>query len=303
MSLSKDFANNLKAFRLKSGLTRKQVIKQLGVSYNTYNRYEKGEIFPSVSKIEKIANLFGVTPIDLLSAPKAELEKSAEALVKPTKEPLSDFEYAALIYCKIFRLDKVDGDIYYDGVLGAIKTLTEREQVALEAYNRQDLTYKQVGQILGVTHVQASNIEQKALRKLCHPTRVWNMRVSRLLENRDDTIQKQADKINDLLSQVKKIAQGEPVGKILARDLRNKKPGIATLGLKPKTYNALFRMGIHKIEDLLAIESYNGLMRIRNFGLSSLKEVIIKMREDGYTKWVEKIESEIPTKQDEDKSA
>lgn len=83
---------------------------------------------------------------------------------------MTNFEYAARIYCRIFKLDEVDGEIYFNGVLNAIELLSEREQLALDAYYRQELPYSKVGEIIGVGGQMASNITQKAIRILRHPS-------------------------------------------------------------------------------------------------------------------------------------
>lgn len=62
------FKNNLKAARIKKGLTQKEVATLLGIATNTYTNYELGNREPDVERIKKLSNIFGISPNDLLGA-------------------------------------------------------------------------------------------------------------------------------------------------------------------------------------------------------------------------------------------
>ena len=95
---------------------------------------------------------------------------------------MTDNEYASRIYCRIFRLEHTDGDLYARGVLNAINTLSEREQRTLEHYYRDGLTYKQTAEKIGLSPSQARRVVVTALLKLRHPCRSDHMRISKILE-------------------------------------------------------------------------------------------------------------------------
>lgn len=56
---------NIRALRLRKGLTQEQVAQQLGVTYQAVSKWENGTNTPDIALLPKIAALFGVT-IDAL---------------------------------------------------------------------------------------------------------------------------------------------------------------------------------------------------------------------------------------------
>lgn len=120
---------------------------------------------------------------------------------------MTDNDYAACIYCKIFGIEKADGDIYIRGVFDAIKSLEEREQKVLEYYCRNDVTYKQVGESIGVSGDLARKIVLKALRKLRHPSRSRNMRVPKTINEYKERLESSENETNELYMQTENIEQ------------------------------------------------------------------------------------------------
>ena len=53
------FHNNLKALRLKCGLSQRQVADFLNVSPQSVSKWEKGESFPSIEFLPQMAECFG----------------------------------------------------------------------------------------------------------------------------------------------------------------------------------------------------------------------------------------------------
>jgi transcriptional regulator with XRE-family HTH domain len=61
------FAEKLRTLRKKHGLTQQQVADELGISTQTFvHRLETGQKKPSVEHVLKLAQIFGVTPDQLL---------------------------------------------------------------------------------------------------------------------------------------------------------------------------------------------------------------------------------------------
>lgn len=59
--------------RMRAGLTQRQVAKQLGINQSAVTHWECGISFPSVTKLPKLAELYGCT-VDELSECKKEKE-------------------------------------------------------------------------------------------------------------------------------------------------------------------------------------------------------------------------------------
>lgn len=66
---TKDYLRNL---RLKSGYTQQQVADSIGVTKATISKYEKGQRRINSNNIEKLASLFGVEPIYILTGRTSE---------------------------------------------------------------------------------------------------------------------------------------------------------------------------------------------------------------------------------------
>jgi len=65
---------------------------------------------------------------------------------------------------------------------------------------------------------------------------------------------------------------------------------IADMGFSIRVYNHLLDAGFYTAKDLLLPGSLDKLITRRGFGEASCKEVIEKMNQYGYTKWVDRVE-------------
>ena len=84
---------------------------------------------------------------------------------------MNDRDYAVCIYLKTFGLED-SCDVCIQGVLEAISTLPQQEQLALEYHFRSGMTYKKTGEKLGGISIgQARHLVNRALRMLRHPIR------------------------------------------------------------------------------------------------------------------------------------
>ena len=61
-----NFNGNLKEARLRSGLSQKEVAKNIGIAKSTYSLYESGNREPNVNTIKKIADCLNVSADTLL---------------------------------------------------------------------------------------------------------------------------------------------------------------------------------------------------------------------------------------------
>ncbi len=62
MSIANNFGNNLKTIRLDNNLTRKEAAALVGVSEAFWGYLERGERNPGFEVIEKISNVFNISP-------------------------------------------------------------------------------------------------------------------------------------------------------------------------------------------------------------------------------------------------
>ncbi|MEF2629864.1 helix-turn-helix transcriptional regulator [Megamonas funiformis] len=75
-----EFKDILKSYRLKSGMTKAEFSRKLGIdSYSTYNNYEVGSSEPKIDMLIKIADLLNISLDDLVGrTPTNEDEKIKE---------------------------------------------------------------------------------------------------------------------------------------------------------------------------------------------------------------------------------
>jgi transcriptional regulator with XRE-family HTH domain len=60
------FSENLKRYIELSGKTRRMIIDDLGFKESAFNGWCRGEYYPRIDKIEKLADYFGCTKADLI---------------------------------------------------------------------------------------------------------------------------------------------------------------------------------------------------------------------------------------------
>ena len=61
-----DFPKRLRSFRVKEGLTQKELAKRIGVDRTTISKYEAGDRMPDVEKAFRLAECLKVSIDDLL---------------------------------------------------------------------------------------------------------------------------------------------------------------------------------------------------------------------------------------------
>jgi hypothetical protein len=167
--------------------------------------------------------------------------------------------------CNIYGDDDIRlYDINFNAVLEGLKTLPERYQIAMKARFIDNMTYKEISELLGVTSKsRPMQLISKSIRMLRYP-KILNSFF-----------------IQDEISKNLKITTTS---------------SIYELGISTRTFNGLTRnlpwsrdRGGLIINDILQIESVDELSNIREFGRISIKELLTKMKSAGFDEWVNKI--------------
>lgn len=65
--MDKIFCQNLKAARIESGMTQKQVASSLNVVESCYANWEQGRTEPNIAMIRKLCDLFNITIDELVN--------------------------------------------------------------------------------------------------------------------------------------------------------------------------------------------------------------------------------------------
>ncbi|MDE5995641.1 MAG: helix-turn-helix domain-containing protein, partial [Eubacterium sp.] len=65
------FSENLKKLRQSKNLTQERLAEFLGVAFQTISKWERGESYPDITFLPKIASFFNTSIDDLLGVNKA----------------------------------------------------------------------------------------------------------------------------------------------------------------------------------------------------------------------------------------
>lgn len=88
----------LKKLRVEKGLTQKEVAALIGVHLSSIGKYEQNAVNIPSDKLEKLAEVYGVTPGDLMSAGSKPLDvfKTLKMAVSRVKNDTGISEYRML---------------------------------------------------------------------------------------------------------------------------------------------------------------------------------------------------------------
>ena len=113
------FSRNLRKYMSQSNINQKELAKIIGVSAPTFNGYVKGEFYPRIDKIQKLADYFGILKSDLIED-KSIKEKDNTAIADAVIRMQVDEKYLDVVV----ELQKLD-DSHLDGILSMLKSFTE----------------------------------------------------------------------------------------------------------------------------------------------------------------------------------
>ncbi len=77
---------NVKRLRLENGMTQEKLAEYLGVSFQSVSNWERGESYPDITLLPRLAVFFRVTTDELLGLNKAEAERRAEEYLRLYEE-------------------------------------------------------------------------------------------------------------------------------------------------------------------------------------------------------------------------
>lgn len=103
--MNRILADNLKAFRIKRGLTQEQVAKKLNVNPQTVSRWECGNTLPDVLTLFSLSNLYEVTTDDFYKKSTLSYDNFAQRLASVYEESRDpeDFMRCRLEYMKLIK--------------------------------------------------------------------------------------------------------------------------------------------------------------------------------------------------------
>ena len=203
---------------------------------------------------------------------------------------MTDRDYAAAIYCRIFNVPDDNGDAYARGILDLIETLDLREQDALGFRFRCGYSYNKIGDCIGGINAQkARYIVNKALRKLRHFSGEHAVSVAAIVNRSDTLLQEANDDIEKLFEQIERALRGEDLDPAIHEGLVSRRMKIGEIGVSPRVHRLLLEAGVRTVEALLSLESLETLMKSRGFGKKTRDELLKSMREHGHADWVDKM--------------
>jgi RNA polymerase sigma factor (sigma-70 family) len=177
------FHGSLREKRLERGLTQKQIAKELGIGHVTYSHIETLRHFPTEYHMEKLCKYFGMTKEELFP------EWAKVVFVEDRKEVVKEIEIDKVMLNspEVLRLmapDSPEDDFEKENLkqvlMGTLETLNAREKKVLELrFGLKDgktRMLEEVARDFGVTRERIRQIEDKALRKLRHPSRSKNLK-------------------------------------------------------------------------------------------------------------------------------
>lgn len=93
----KVMAQNIKRYMDLNGKTRSDVCEDLGIKYTTLTDWLKGNTYPRIDAIEKMANYFGVSKADLVEDPE-------DAIILPYSNLKIDNELQEKLYRDLVKI-------------------------------------------------------------------------------------------------------------------------------------------------------------------------------------------------------
>jgi DNA-directed RNA polymerase alpha subunit len=208
----------------------------------------------------------------------------------------SDVEYAIKIVKAVCGENDIN-DIYIGGVFEVINSLpNERDKIILRKRFAENKTLREIASDLGLSSAESiRQIINRLLKHLRHPIRSWRMRVSAYvkrindLEKENDECYKRIEYLVECINDINDINAKKITKDDVAEESLIINKSIDEIDLSAGPRNCLKRANYYDTKSIAAVTSMEDLYRIRNLGRKGLKEIINKMKENGYNQWVTEI--------------
>lgn len=265
---------NLDAIRKQRGFTIDELEQRMGLSHNsTYVHIRTGRM--TLGVLLRYAEVLGCNVDELVSGtldPEG-VDLSADITVR---WPWN----LALAVVKGFNKNPSDEDldrmwrVYCPGLLEQLETLTVREKDVLLMRYEHGMTLEQCGNKYNVTKERIREIEAKALRKLRHPSRSREFILDTM--HKAHEIAEERDKLKlEVITLRERCKVDEPETERPYTDIH-----IEDLELSVRSYNCLARANMYHLSDFEG-KTVEDLKKVRNLGMKSIKEIVLKLREYG----------------------
>lgn len=173
---------------------------------------------------------------------------------------------------------------YIKGLYEQIGKLSKMEQAYLTMRYKEGLTLRACGEHFGITGQSIRQTTQKALRKLRHPSRSKHFAAIPIIQlhRLENQNWKQHEEINQLKSALNALQAGriDPDVIVLLAEILHPEhlsAHIGELNLSTRAYNALSRIGVTTVRDIIVIPE-DQLIHTRNLGEKTVQEIKAKIK-------------------------
>lgn len=166
-------------------------------------------------------------------------------------------------------------ELYLIGLEKAIASLTEREQDILLYRYLHGLSYRAIGDMVGISHERVRQLEAKCLRILRSPSKVNLYFAVSAFEHKEEIAMLKAAHRMEIEKAFKKamLAEKQPKEVIYETD-------VYKLELSVRPTNCLKSVGVKTVGDLARMTEKD-LMNIRSMGVASKNEIVKKLAKLG----------------------
>jgi len=176
-------------------------------------------------------------------------------------------------------------NVYLQGVLHALATLTEREQKVLSLRYKDGFTLEKTAKALNITRERVRQIEAKAMRKMRHPSRIELMKAVPFAELHEAekkyaALKEQHELLVRAFELINNKATTPEEVRTLAEGAVWMRTDISELDFSCRTYNCLKRAGKNTLKDLAEMTEED-LRSVRNLGHKSFDEVVYILKDQG----------------------
>lgn len=173
---------------------------------------------------------------------------------------------------------------YIKGLYEQIDLLDPKERDCLYMRFKDGLTLKACGESYGASSQSIGQIVRRALRKLRHRSRTMHYEAvpiieMRRLENQYQKVSEKNKQLNEAMHALDGIELDPNVVILLASLLEphHLTAHIGELNLSTRAYNALSRIGVTTVRDIIAVPE-DQLIHTRNLGEKTVQEIKAKIK-------------------------